>query len=327
MKTGDEGEAMKTAYSAVKDLAEQDVLEAVQIFAAGRVSHPVGDFVVDDEFCQLMLESFDLMAERGYYPPVLQEHNSDGCVLGIVKRLFAKDGGLFADLELAAGVLEEVAQGKRRNVSPSFFDEFEDTHSGRTLSNFLREVSWVSVPHLKNLQPPQQHYTMSENGLIQRGIEMEEEKELMEEGEEEVDRMGLIEDRISKIEEWLAEQTMAEEEVNEEIDMSSRVAQLERKLAEATAINQIKSVYNLDDETTKDLAELALDKPELFKRQAKRLAESSINRRGREIGSIGDAAVGSISMGEARQRAAKAGCKPGSQTISWIQQNAPQLLQ
>lgn len=269
------------------------------------------------------------MAERGYYPPVLQEHNSDGCVLGIVKRLFAQDGGLFADLELAAGVLEEVEQGKRRSVSPSFFDEFEDTHSGRTLSNFLREVSWVSVPHLKNLQPPQQHYTMSENGLIQRGIEMEEEQQelLVENEEEEQDRMALIEDRISKIEEWLAEQTMAEEEVNEEIAMSDRVSQLERQLAEATAINRIKSVYNLDDETTKDLAELALDKPELFERQAKRLAEASLNRRGREIGTIGEASVGSISMGEARDRAAKAGCKPGPQTIKWIQQNAPSLLQ
>jgi len=319
---------MKTAYSAVKDLAEQDILEAVQIFAPGHVSHPVGDFVVDDEFCKLMLESFELMAERGYYPPVLQEHNSDGCVLGIVKRLFAKDGGLFADLELAEGVLAEVEQGKRRNVSPSFFEEFEDTHSGRMLSNFLREVSWVSVPHLKNLQPPQQHYTMSENGLIQRGIEMsEEQQELLVENEEEVDRMALIEDRISKIEEWLAEQAMTEEEVNEEIAMSDRVTQLERQLAEANAINTVKSAYGLDDQTTRDLAELMLDKPEMYKRQAKLLSEASKNRRGREIGTIGEAAVGSISMGEARQRAAKAGCKPGPETIKWIQQNAPSLLQ
>lgn len=331
-ETQDEGEAMKTAFGAVKkDNAEQDLLAGVQLFAAGPVSHPVGDFEVDAEFCASMISAFETMSRRGYFPPVLAEHESDGTILGIVTRVYEQNGGIYADLELAEGVKGEVASGRRRNVSPSFYEEYTDIHTGQELRNFLREVSFVSVPHLKNLEPIRPHYTMAENGLIKTGEEPVEEMTMNEHYEE---RMALLEERLAALEAYLAEKKeehAAEEEMESaeeyaEKEMSERIAFLERSLATANAINSVKSEFGFDDVTTKDLAELLLDKPELYKRQAKRLTESVKNQRGYEIGSIGTATVGAITLKEARSRAAKAGCKAGAETITYITQNHPELL-
>ena len=114
-----------------------------------------------------MLEAFEAFTADGYLPPILIEHTPDGSTYGVIRALEAREGeGIFGDIEFAKGVKQRVEDGLHRNLSPSHYSTFKHPHTGKTYYNVLREVSLVSVPHLKNLEPLGGYYTMSESGLV-----------------------------------------------------------------------------------------------------------------------------------------------------------------
>lgn len=148
-------------------MAEADIERGVQLYPWGTVKHPKGDFTVDEGFAADMLEAFEAFTADGYYPPVLLEHRPDGSTYGVVKSLEVRAGeGIFGDVEFAAGIKARVDRGLHRNVSPSHYTTFKHPHTGKEYAHVLRELSLVSVPHFKNLQPLGEHYAMSEAGFV-----------------------------------------------------------------------------------------------------------------------------------------------------------------
>lgn len=160
----------KVAYLA---FAEADVLSDVLIFRWGEVDHPMGEFEVDRAFASDMLSAYEAMRAEGYVPPVLAEHEDSGGGYGRVVGMRVTDEGIVVDLELAEGVREEVDSGRRIYISPSFYPEFRHPNTGEELRHALREISFVSVPHLKNLPPLGEHYTLSEQGWATTTTEQE----------------------------------------------------------------------------------------------------------------------------------------------------------
>lgn len=291
-------------------LAEDDMLTGVQIFAWGEVAHPNGDFEVTREFAREMLSSFEAMLGLGYYPPVLIEHQPGGGALGLVRRLYTQADGIYADLELADGVLEEVNRGRRPYISPSFYEEFEHPNTGEVLRFALREISFVSVPHLKNLRPLGRHYALSESGYVTdphaTGDPMADDKQSPEQGQtnlaegEEMDmasRVEAMEKSLASLMEQLkpmmeyVKQEMMEDEEEEPEDMresgdkemadeavatlTRRVADLERQLAEAEVRVQLGE--DADDDDVRELAELHQLNPRLAAKAIARLAAAAVS--------------------------------------------------
>jgi len=154
------------------ELGEGDKVP-MHLFAWGDTKHPKGDFEVTRDFAGKMLESFDKLTADGYRPPVLQEHETDGRVFGVIASLELRDDGIWAIAELARGIKEQIERGERLYISPSFYAKFPHPHTGEVLEVVLREVSLVAVPHMKNLTPLGSHYALSEWGFIHQPLPTE----------------------------------------------------------------------------------------------------------------------------------------------------------
>lgn len=136
-------------------------------FAWGVTRHPKGDFVVDREFALSMIGSFHYLADTyGYRPPVCAEHDIDGAIYGLVEAIEVRDDGIWVLPRYNAEGLALASTGRFLYVSPSFFPEYQDPHSGLVLKNVLREFTYCSKPHQKNLQvPTAELYGLSEEGF------------------------------------------------------------------------------------------------------------------------------------------------------------------
>lgn len=309
--------------------AAADVVTDVELFKFGPVKHPAGDFDVDEEFARAMLEAFAAMRLHGYFPPILSEHNADGTILGIVRdlRLDEERGRIVADLELADGIKEDFEAGRRRYLSPSFYDQWKDPHTGEELDFVLREVSVVSVPHLKNIEPPiSTHYTMSETGFAtMEGPRMEEEKKVME---------GLgVEEMLAKILEKLEaqaeridamEKRMMEDEEKEMMGdkeemaetASAELAELKHAYQFVCSVNAVREeLPTASREIVEDFARLRLSDPDAYQR-LKSLAEQS-KAKPSAIGYVGGTPA-TISMAQAHEMADQAGIARGVDRINWI---------
>jgi hypothetical protein len=137
--------------------------EVIHIFTRGEhVKHPAGNFTVDDAFVQTFIESFnDFYGSRDYKPPILRGHKEEGVIFGIVKAVDATDTHVRAFVEYAAGMREMRENGMILNWSPSFYTAFKDGDD--VYPYLLRELSFVSIPHLKSLPyNSESHYRLLE---------------------------------------------------------------------------------------------------------------------------------------------------------------------
>ena len=322
------------------EFAEDDVVRGVQIFKIGsNVHHPNGDFTVDTAFVRELMESWEALTADGYRPPVLAEHGKagDGRIYGKVLRMYLESGGVAVDLELAAGVKEEWDAGYRGNVSPSIWKEFTHPHTGAELSNVLREVSMVSVPHLKNLKSVPGHYSLGESGFIESGepttateADMadkdssvdETEIEMMEDEEPEYDMadiMSRLEAMEARFAEMEGEDEEDEEEMSEMSEQERRIAELETKLAMSEVRDDIPGVK--DDEVA-DIARIKMMSESVYRGIVK--ARTAIDMS--ERGVVGSAASGAVTFAVAKERARAAGIAPGPATIEYIHSNFPSAL-
>jgi len=311
----------------IKTNASADIVRDVELFKFGTVSHPAGDFEVDQRFAAAMLEAFAAMRSHGYFPPVLAEHNADGTILGIVRdlRLDEDRGRIVADLEFADGIKDDFAAGRRRYFSPSFYDEWQDPHTGEDFEFVLREVSAVSVPHLKNIEPPiTTHYTLSNNGFATEVIPMGEQVETEETQnaptlEETVDavltEVAALRERIEALE---GSDAAEEEEEPEDMgEQSAELAELKRAYEFVCAVNAVREeLPTASREVVEDFARLRLSDPDAYKR-LKRLAADRPATHRAEIGYVGNTPT-PINEERAHAMADEAGIARGVERLQWI---------
>lgn len=144
---------------------EGRILKGVRLFSWGVVRHPQGDFNVTRKFVKDLAAGFERMVSTGYAPPLLKEHESTGHAYGRLTRVYSDARGALCDIELGDAAVDAYKRGELLYISPSFYEEWLDVHTGETLANVLREVSLVSVPHLKNIGSIRPTYALSE-GLV-----------------------------------------------------------------------------------------------------------------------------------------------------------------
>jgi hypothetical protein len=336
---------METASAELTDfgpinLAEDDTIER-QIFRWGPVEHPAGDFVVNQEFARAMLESFAAMAEQGYFPPVLFEHSSAGTIKGLVRGLRVTSEGINAILELAAGVKELADRGELHYLSPSFYAEFKSPTDGRLLRFALREVSFVSVPHLKNLRVESLHYALQEANIMPEEMDMMAVREAVDAALAAMEaRVVALETAVAKLADPSEAEAVEEEVVEEagehygdkEKAMSERVAKLEadnrrllRQLAEREIMTELGDV---DGSTMKNLVELREANQRLYRTvvdtmKAAQPAKMDLSERG----VVGQTPTGPVTYDRAVEMGEAKGIKRGTLAmVEYLASKHPHLM-
>lgn len=148
--------AKRAALEAVKLVDEW-----IRICAWDQVYHEALDFTIDRAMVAQLDEYLRWAAAHGHLPPVLRQHVEDGSNYGLVRGIEARDDGPYLQLGLHADVAERYAAGRLPYWSPHFEWEFPDPHRPSKDDPTkpyvwpvrLREMSFVSVPHLLNNPP------------------------------------------------------------------------------------------------------------------------------------------------------------------------------
>lgn len=133
----------------------------IRICPWDEVYHEAINFTVDRTFCANISAYIDWCATRGHLPPVLRQHDEDGQSYGLVRRIEAREDGPWLLLGLHEDVAAKYKRGRLPYWSPHFEWEFPDPHrpsaDDPTKPHIwpvrLREMSFVSVPHLLNNPP------------------------------------------------------------------------------------------------------------------------------------------------------------------------------
>lgn len=137
----------------------------LEIFGIGDTEHDAGGFTVDQSFFDRMFSAFNFLKNKyRYFPPCTAEHPEilgelvgDPTVAGVVYGLISsirqtEAGGIEAGVRLNKLGQKLYDLGALTYVSPSFYHQWRDPHTSTILENVLREVSFVTVPHQKNLK-------------------------------------------------------------------------------------------------------------------------------------------------------------------------------
>lgn len=264
-----------------------DILKGVRLFAWGEVAHPMGDFEVTRAFAESIVKHWSALADESYFAPLLIEHTSDGRAHGFVYDLRIDDKGVMADFKLSPAMVAAYEAGELAYVSPSFWPEWTHPHSGETWANVLREVSFVSVPHLKNIGALHPAYSMSEGLVYLKEIPMDPQETPVEEPKQEemaeptltevLAAVMAVAERLSALEGMMMPPGEDSEVIEDgdgaggEQEMSERVKALERqvKLAEAKA-EVAQAMPSLKADELVEMAELKISAPKLYEIAKKR---------------------------------------------------------
>lgn len=166
-----------------------------QIFTWGPVVHEDGDFLVDAKFYEDHKAYIDHRAQQGYYVPVWRKHTDEGIAYGLLIDLIATEEGIDAVVEFAGGWEDAFDRGHLPHWSPSFYTGWTDSE-GRTWSRAMRELSFVGVPHMKQVPTAGTFYALSEGMARREEVLMEDEQIVVvpvpaeDEASEPVEEMG-----------------------------------------------------------------------------------------------------------------------------------------
>jgi len=295
-----------------------DILRGVRLFVYGLTEHPMGDFTVDRTFAADMVSAWQRLAEERYFAPLLVEHTADGHAYGFIYDLRVDDKGVVADFKLTPSMVAAYEAQELAYVSPSFYPQWTHPHTGEELRHVLREVSFVSVPHLKNIGALHPAYSLSEGFVHLMESPMDQEKdpevENMEEGGSEeppaesaeitpealMAFMGEVSAKLDAVMEMLAGAGGGDDEP---LDNGEKVAKLQRRLDLAEARADIaQALPHVKGQELIDLAELKLDKPALYASTAKLLTA----KKSQTQQPIGNSAPGvSVNLDDALRAIAK----------------------
>lgn len=145
-----------------------------QIFTWGPVVHEDGDFLVDGQFYEDHKAYLTARAADGYYVPVWRKHTDEGISYGLLIDLIATDEGIDAVVEFAGGWEDAFDKGHLPHWSPSFYTGWTDS-KGRTWARAMRELSFVGVPHMKQVPIAGTFYALSEGMAIRQEVQLEDE--------------------------------------------------------------------------------------------------------------------------------------------------------
>jgi len=227
-----ESEAIKRAMGVVQseDMAENDRFYIHGHAFSEQLTLPSGRTVpVNDKTVRTLVRGHKQLSQKGYYPPVLREHKSDG--KGKTPRA-KRDGfvygmnfdvvdsrskraeslressiptpdrdGVWYGLEVPAPMTKAHEEGFISNWSPSFYVNYDPPHAEMSERVELapRHVAFVSIPHQKNTESSSPYYDLGED-LLELGVasEMSEtQQEFMSKQPEQEQTMD--EDEIKKL--------------------------------------------------------------------------------------------------------------------------------
>lgn len=341
----------------------------IEIFAEGPIAHPTGDIEVEQEFRSGLLKNFRFLRKAyNYYPPFTAEHPEivgeligeptvDGAVYGLISQLrTTEEGGVQAKVKLNELGKRLAETGALTYVSPSFYTDWRDPHTGNMLGPVLREVSAVTVPHQKNLKTDlATSYRLAEadQQLNQLGFTAPESVNMkrkatqknFEESTEEpvVEETDLAEGEAS---EEPAETAMAEitpeleamiaelvaqavsaalagevaEVAPEDVSMSERVEALEGQLRTERNLNAVREQHpGLDKVTTQDLAAVRMHDEARYQRLSKSLVVN-MSEAPKPKGNVGANPAKGASQDRIvslAEEAAKAGVKRGKSLVKF----------
>lgn len=216
------------------------VTKHVQMFKYGTVEHPQGDFEVTPEFARKLGEAVKFYAKRKYFSPILKQHEENGFVYGRVIRITSNEEGVYADVEVPEMIAEAIDEGYIDSWSPSFYENWKDPHTDEVFPVALRELSFVSVRHLKNLPGQSPYYSLSDADWkslaeLQGELNMEELMVMLEAFgaalEELKADVQLIKEGLTPDEEPEQEEESSNEP-DPQAEMSEKIEMLEKQLAE-----------------------------------------------------------------------------------------------
>lgn len=138
-------------------------IKGLHILPWGVIDHPNGPIEVTAQMADELIAAFAHFSAQGYYPPVLMEHKLDGDTYGLIESVYTGDEGVFVDMQVTVEAAERYEKGELVHRSPAILRSFSDPMTGEEFGHVLREVSWVAVPHLKNLSLEGTPYQLGED--------------------------------------------------------------------------------------------------------------------------------------------------------------------
>ncbi len=151
----------KLAKRRAKLEAVQYVTRTIRLCGWEKVYHEAINFVVDRAFIADLTAYLDWSRARGHLPSILRQHTEDGENYGVVKGLEAREDGPWLVLGMHPTLAAKYDAGRVPYWSPHFEWDFPDPHrpaeddpsKPHVWPVRLRELSFVSVPHLLNNPP------------------------------------------------------------------------------------------------------------------------------------------------------------------------------
>lgn len=323
-----------------------------RLFSYGEVvhpGHPDGKYTVDKEFIANMMHAFNALHEdAGYRPALLIEHRREGRVYGVVAELIEVEEGLDAVLHVPQRIADAIEAGELLYLSPTFYVEMPHPHTGEPLKCVLAEVSFVSVPHLKNIPPLSEVYAHSETGFVTQtkqeptmaeqtnaaaGVNNAEETENMEEEVEQMegegeDKYAALNAKLDQILALLQPPEVEQEEEGEEVEQSlaEQVQELKQSIALKDAALVVRTALpDADEATVEQLAQLKVTNSELAD------ATIAIHQSAKPGAPVVQTPIGqggggnTITVEQAEAMAEEAGCMTMSSKLEWIEKHQPQL--
>lgn len=255
------------------------------IFAWGTTEHPTGGFTVDADFYRGLLYAFRrLRDEHKYLPPITAMHPEimaelsgeaelRGANYGVIAGLKSDEDGIWAGFALNELGQRLDALGALQYLSPSFYKAWSDPHTGEVLGPVLREVSFVDVPHQKNISAEiGQIYGLSDMvSLAEAGFhhtitsEKMMEEEIMEGASVESTDVLTKEHFDARMDELIAllapaDNMDAEAGEEEPADLADQLKAIRAELATERASNKVRADLGAlaTDELVKSLAPMSL---------------------------------------------------------------------
>jgi len=266
-----------------------------KLFGLGTVAHPSGDFEVTPDFVDGLIRTFNYFKSRyGYLPPLVWDHptitadmtedtaklvreqralHPGGIPYGLIDQLRrTPDGGVEIHVRLTE--LGQYWWDSICHISPAVWLTYVDVHTRETMGPVLREVSAVTVPHLKNISSGirllEAAITMSEAGFPPKEKKMEMEA-ILEAIRAELapitERLDALESRASAEPETEEPVESAEDEPTTAMsDTQRELASLRREMniarAEAAVTRELAEIATGNDQLVRTLAEVRVSQGE-----------------------------------------------------------------
>jgi hypothetical protein len=131
----------------------------VRILSWGHTLHPDGAFDVTEEWARQMVESFEYRVETyAKFPQIWRNHES-GYRYGEIRDIEIREDGIHVLPFWIPPARKDVNDSFIHELSPSFWRNWTDPHTGREFGPTLKEVSFVGDGHLLDIDPASQPET------------------------------------------------------------------------------------------------------------------------------------------------------------------------